>query len=226
MSDQADQARERRPGTHGTIGRNDYYNDPLLQEVSSCQRNFDQTKSIDPETMSILDEWVGRSPQQCGELNYNVIKILNPDCILSLSKKCGDPESASPFDNVDSTVFQPQMNGFVCYVWTIPMGGWFKERNKEYNPSLNNFSIGFASGLVAMRATALGLKTGFTQCGPWDTSTWKEWLAEWKLDYNKHQQFSFALGLGYGNDKKHYSWSKDNGISYHHRPEWPEVDVI
>ena len=220
------QAREKRPGTHGTIGRNDYYNDPLLQEVASCQRNFDQTKSIDPEIMSIVDEWVSKSPQQCGELNYNVIKILNHDCILSLSKKCGDPESASPFDKVDSTVFQPQMNGFVCYVWTIPMGGWFKERNREYNPSLNNFAIGFASGLVAMRATALGLKTGFTQCGPWHTSMWEEWLAEWKLDPRKHQTFSFALGLGYGNDKKHYSWSKDNGISYHHSPEWPEVDVI
>ena len=98
-----------------TTPRNNYYNDEMLREVASCQRNFDRDKIIDPEQMAIIDEWVGKAPVQCGEHKYNIIKITNLETMLDLSKLLATTDMANFVSMTrDNLVFQPQILGHVC----------------------------------------------------------------------------------------------------------------
>lgn len=199
--------------------RNDYYADPLLKEISSCQRNFDQSKAIESEKMAILDEWAGKPPQQTGTRHCTVIKITNTNCMLELSKLL---RGKAVFQK--DKVYQPQINAYVCYVWTATT-------NKE----TAEFSAGFESGLLSAKATMLGLKTGFAKCGPPQGDetdpNWNAWKLKWKIDHKKHNSFGFALGIGYPIEDKPYYWStgykKYNEDNHTHiKPNWADITVI
>jgi len=202
-----------------TTPRNDYYNDEMLREVASCQRNFDRDKIIDPEQMSIIDEWVGKAPVQCGEHKYNIIKITNLETMLDLSKLLARMPPAAAGNKVlpEDAVSQPQILGHVCYVYTT-----------ADNMKASDFHVGFSSGLCAARATTLGLKTGFARCGPRSDEGWTQWLLKWEIDLVKHKSFKFALGVGHGTDDQHYAWSpyRKNHIHEHNKPNFPTMDVI
>lgn len=201
-----------------TTPRNNYYNDEMLREVASCQRNFDRDKTINPEQMSIIDEWVGKAPTQCGEHSYNIIKITNLETMLDLSKLL----ATTNVENVvamktEDIVFQPQMLGYVCYVYTASV-----------SMVAPDFHVGFSAGLCAARATTLGLKTGFTRCGPVLEQAWPEWLLKWDLDPVNHKSFKFALGVGHGTDDQHYAWSpyREGHLHEHNSPNFPIIDTI
>ena len=202
--------------------RNDYYTDPLLKEISSCQRNFDQSKAIESEKMATLDEWASKPPQQTGTLNCTVIKITNLDCTIGLSKLLRGQSTY-----IKNKIYQPQINGNVCYVWTTtdigPNGGMGSD-----------FSAGFESGLLSAKATLLGLKTGFARCGPPLAEidpNWNEWKHTWGLDHKKHKNFCFAVGIGYPLEDKPYYWSEahktfDGNEHDHNKPDWADITVI
>lgn len=201
-----------------TIPRNNYYNDEVLREVASCQRNFDRDKIIDPEQMAIIDEWVGKAPVQCGEHKYNIIKITNLETMLDLSKLLANanaPTTGPLF--IENEVFQPQILGHVCYVYTAPDG--------MKSP---DFHVGFSAGLCAARATTLGLKTGFARCGPISDKIWTQWLLKWEIDLVNHKSFKFALGVGHGTDDQHYAWSpyRAGHLHEHNKPNFPIIDTI
>jgi hypothetical protein len=201
--------------------RNNYYNDPSLQELSSCQRNFDQTKSIEPEKIAILDEWASKPPQQTSDRYVAVIKISNLECMLELSKLCYPDFGLEP-DNPDK-IYQPQINGSICYVYTL-------ERGKDIYPS--QFFSGFESGLLVAKATQLGLKTGFTKCIPHNFLEWDSWKTKWNIP-QIHHKFSFAVSVGYPIEGKPYYWSNDEntvqgeGIEhYHNVPDWANLTIV
>lgn len=205
-----------------TTPRNNYYNDEMLREVASCQRNFDRDKTIDSEQMSIIDEWVGKAPVQCGEHQYNIIKITNLETMLDLSKILALTNVDNFVSMKKNKVFQPQILGHVCYVYTAT--------NIVQAP---DFHVGFSAGLCAARATTLGLKTGFARCGPLSDKLWTDWLLKWELDSVNHTSFKFALGVGHGYDNQHYAWSsyrEDNlpegHIHTHNKPNFPIIDII
>lgn len=201
--------------------RNDYYNDSLLKEVSSCQRNFDQSKPIESEKMAILDEWASKPPQQTGTLNCTVIKITNLDCTIHLSKLLRGKATY-----VKDKIYQPQIHGNVCYVWTAPSGP----------DGGSDFASGFESGLLAVKATMLGLKCGFARCGlayqPVDQSPeFNQWKHMWGIDHKKHNRFLFAMGIGYPLEDKPYYWSEsyvgtEGNEHYHNKPNWVDLTVI
>lgn len=200
-----------------TTPRNNYYNDEMLREVASCQRNFDRDKTIDSEQMSIIDEWVGKAPVQCGEHQYNIIKITNLETMLDLSKILALTNVDNFVSLKKNKVFQPQILGHVCYVYTAT--------NIVQAP---DFHVGFSAGLCAARATTLGLKTGFARCGPLSDKLWTDWLLKWELDSVNHTSFKFALGVGHGYDNQHYAWSPycEGHIHEHNKPNFPIIDII
>jgi len=77
-----------------------------------------------------------------------------------------------------------------------------------------------------MKATSLGLKTGFTRCGPWTDSMWNQFLHTYNLNGEKHSKFCFALGVGYPVKDKPYYWQEDLGNHEHLKPDFPEIDIL
>lgn len=206
--------------------RNNYYNDPLLKEVASCQRNFDRSKPISEDIIAQLDEWVAKGPQQVGERVFNTIKITNPDCALHLSQICsGVPEDQ---ELQKDNVYQPQANATLTYVWCLPGVTWFAENDHILgaDPESYRLHIGFNAGLVTRKATDLGLKTGFTACGPHTREKWEHWKQTWGLNKHKYWDFQFALGVGYGYPGMPYFWSPGDGFHTHMKPTFLEIDEV
>ena len=200
--------------------RNDYYKDKELQTIASCQRNFDVTRDIDTELRLVLDEWIGKPPEQCGELRFNIIQIHNQGCQLHLSK------ILSPYEEVTWNIEQPQVIANVTYVWTVPNQTWFNKKELDWNPELSCFHIGFHAGLITKKVSELGLVTGFTQCGPVNKDVWQDFKTKWNIDSEKHDKFGFALGVGYPLKDKPYYWQYSFGDHVHCVPEFPKVDII
>ena len=178
-----------------------------IHETIRCQRNFDWNNQVTPEHLAILDEYVQKPPQQCGERATTVIKIHNNfEKVYDLSMK---------LDKENWQIVAP-----LVYVWT----------SNDTQPD-EKFFAGFHSGIVSKIANELGYQTGFCACGNGgDAQLMKHWsLANGLTDDNYHHM-EFILSIGHGELDKAYndngSYVEDQSSHTHSPYNWPEVKEL
>lgn len=138
-----------------------------VKETRKCQRNWDHSRSVDPDHIKHLVDVAVNAPAKQDEAYFDLYVITNRDIIkeLYLNHSWG-----FVVDN-DVQYRNPQINAHVVIFWArkIPdtnRNAWVDNSLKHSQPFSRVWtncltSIGMSSGMVAMTAQHMGYQTGF-----------------------------------------------------------------
>lgn len=149
------------------------------------QRNFDRTKSIDPRDLETMIYACKNAPSKQNETHYKVLVIKNEKLIYKIYRNTPHFTLYTDSNDLDwsGRSLDEKLNITNSQVWAKVLfafcDDWDQSRSragvhkiveerKNVDPSTiiekekqKNYSIGIASGMVALSATMLGYRTGY-----------------------------------------------------------------
>jgi len=155
-----------------------------ISVANRAQRNYDRTKPIKPEDLETMIHACKYAPSKQNETHYKVLVIQDEDLIYKIYKKTNHFTLYKSIDDLDwsgrginekfnitnSQVLAKVLFAF-CDDWDhnrTRAGVHLKSFTENPDPSTiierekqRHFSMGIASGMVALSATLLGYKTGY-----------------------------------------------------------------
>lgn len=137
-----------------------------IDSSQRCQRNWDLSKEIDIETLSLLKYVIINSPSKQNEEFYNVFFITNRLVIEKIYKETDIHRNLLVSGTDYTKNSQALANLLVVFGSKDPMTN--RNRPEDYSEQENNNNrnqaIGIAAGQLVLTANLLGLKTGFNAC--------------------------------------------------------------
>ena len=137
------------------------------KETRKCQRNWDHSRSVNPDHIKHLVDVAVNSPAKQDEAYFDLYVITNRDIIKDLYLN----HSWGFVVDKDVQYRNPQIDAHVVIFWArkIPntnRNAWVDNSLKHSQPFSRAWtncltSIGMSSGMVAMTAQHMGYQTGF-----------------------------------------------------------------
>lgn len=138
-----------------------------VKATRKCQRNWDHSKSVDPEHIKHLVDVAINAPAKQDEAYFDLYVITNRQIIKELYLN----HSWGFVVDKDMQYRNPQMDAHIQIFWArrIPdtnRNAWVDNSLKHSQPFSRVWtncltSIGMSSGMVALTAQSLGYQTGF-----------------------------------------------------------------
>lgn len=158
--------------------------------IKQCQRNWDISKNIPIEDLDILIQTVENAPRKNLIRFFSLLVATDRTVIDKLQK-------LTVFNVKDGISNQMQVfaNAVFVFIKDYDLKDAYMSRtdlydNNSYEDHFIQFHCGLSAGLVALKASEMGYKTGFSMCFP-DT---QEVL---KKEFNINGEVVAFLGIGY-----------------------------
>lgn len=197
----------------------EHYQDHNIHSTIRCQKNWNWQHKVEQHKLDVLLEYVHKCPQQQSWRTHNCIHInRNWDAVLDLQTRCFADEDPKGLPWPQTQMLAPHVFVFTINDQLL--------RSISTPESKNHLTAGIHIGILTRVANNLGLETGFTACGPHIQASWDQWCKKHNIDQNVHQNFVFALSVGYPLLDNYRECNITQTVGHRDPYDWPQIDQL